>query len=242
MRKHALLWLLLFASFASAQEPVSIEIDGTVSRDDIIVLRATEAGRWKVLGPGVLQLQELAPGIGEPRLNEKRTHVSADKLVCIFAGSPGSYSVLFAPDDPEQSFLHLPIFVPGTPEPGPPEPNPDPTPAGCAEVPDDEYDNIGRRACEWVAELPPEMRAMAPMMARVYLSAASRLENNEVLDIGDNNQRIAEDIGLVLTTTAQISAWGVVRARVSADIDGRELNRFDLIDYYKSLAAGLKAE
>lgn len=103
--------------------------------------------------------------------------------IYLLVGS-GKYAVEITAFDPEKGIDEQTIAIDlgepkPTPEPNPP-PNPTPGPNPPLPIPDDKFDNIGKRVSEWSAGLPRKLE-----VAAIYKEIAIQLEQNAALTVGE---------------------------------------------------------
>lgn len=148
---------------------------------------------------------------------------------------PGSFMVYRA--DFEVVGL-APTPVPPGPTPGP-TPVP-PTPDDCDSVPADQFANLGKRACGWVSQIPPQSRAIRSQLGAVYRTAASKLETAEFLNIRQAGEYIASERAKIVTA-AFVNDWQDFANKVTAELSSRpNMDRSQMVAFYKAIGAGLK--
>jgi len=126
------------------------------------------------------------------------------------------------------------------PDPVPdPTPDPVPPPKPVPVVEPDAYDNIGQRVFEWVPKSPPEAYAARLKMAMLYADLYSGLESGKYLSLDIAYSNFNVNKAAVMTPTIS-PHWSTFGKNLVEDINKRNLNRTQAIDYYKAVEKGLK--
>jgi hypothetical protein len=238
--------LLLCCTLQSAE----LQLVGKAERDSFIRVQSDVPGRWIVLGPGVIAVKEVAPGIGLPILNRREVIVLEDRQQCVFVGPPGSYAIIQSPDE-QGDFAFLPVVVEGSPEPEPkPEPDPDPDPEP-DEVPADRFDDVGRLSFRLSGE--HLIQQLSDNGARGQIGETANAYRDIVADYVDPTKppnTLAQFQSVVKGRQVQI--WGssaTVWAPWLAAINERYVGlhdagvvgtREDVADFWRAVATGLE--
>lgn len=122
--------------------------------------------------------------------------------------------------------------------PGPTPVPPGPTPPTPSVIPEDEFDNIGRRIDQWIRETVPVANQHKRIeMAAAYKAAADRISLN--FNIAEANQIIAEARNRILQPQAVADSWAIVGQRINQDASGRNwVNKNALANYYRAMSIG----
>jgi len=115
------------------------------------------------------------------------------------------------------------------PVPPPPKPTIDP----------DQFDNIGQRVNSWIPKSPPEAYEARLKMALLYADLYSGLESGKylTLDVAYSNFNVNKAAVMTPTISPHWTSFG---KSLVEDINKRNLNRTQAIDYYKAVEKGLK--
>ena len=121
--------------------------------------------------------------------------------------------------------------APPGPGPGPgPDPVPNPT------VPDDRFENIGKRVASWATGLPKRKE-----VAAVYRNAAKRLRTDLAATVNIVTSEIESQRTVILTGSAD--SYAKLIANLNDDVKKRwPLTKRDLSDYCEAIAAGLESD
>jgi hypothetical protein len=134
-------------------------------------------------------------------------------------------------------------IVGSNPQPVPPGPGPGPNPPSpddCADVPADQFANLGKRACGWVSTIPAPSRAIRSQLGAVYRNAASKLESAEFLNMRQAGEYISAERQKIVTS-AFANDWTDFGNKVNAELTSRpNMDRATLIAFYRAIGAGLK--
>jgi len=150
----------------------------------------------------------------------------------------GKYAIEVTTFDPELGIDEQTVnvelgFVP-SPEPEPePEPEPSPTPTPNP-VPDDQFNNLGKKTQEWSKGLPKRKE-----LGAVYRDAAKLLTESPITTINDATLMIADSKNKLLGSEAV--KYNVFFENLNADLRSRwPLSRGDLAAYMTCVAVGLE--
>lgn len=125
---------------------------------------------------------------------------------------------------------------PNPPGPNPPGPNPPPNPT----IPDDRFDNIGKRLDSWINAIPDaNAKTKRFAMGVIYNTCAKKMETAEFKTISESNAYISAEIPKLITPEVQ-THWNDVASKLKDDLSKRTLaNRMDLMDYYRAISVGM---
>jgi hypothetical protein len=114
-------------------------------------------------------------------------------------------------------------------EPDLPGPGPGPTP----DIPEDKFDNLGRRVAQWTASLPSRSA-----IAKVYLENAKALRSNPNSTISEQSTQLAKDLRTIPDYTKYVDFV----KNVNEDLTKRwPISKGVLADYWTVIAVGLGA-
>lgn len=174
----------------------------------------------------------------------------------VFTGPPGRYAVIGlalkgTKLTQDTTFIVIESAEPGPtptppgPTPVPPGPNPpNPIPPSPVVVPDDEWDNVGRKTAALVSALDESARSRAAATALLYSTAALKLESGELVSI---NQAAAwlksERVNIWKDDTP---AWSTVTAAIGEVWDKHwtarnGLTKPEVVSFYRAVTAGILA-
>lgn len=214
--------LLLSGSLAAALDVPSLVKD----REPVVV--GHEPGE---------QVQIVPWGKKEPGFHDE-TYIKRFEDHTIFAGRPGTYLVA---GDGELAW----VIIGGDPgpEPGPgPEPEPDPEPddKDCSDVPEDDYDNVGRVACGALSNVAEEDRDLQSKIRSAYLDTAAKMNNpgdSGLLTLNDGISYLKGEIQKVVQRGTSWDGWA---SEVQSKINQQEIGRSDWAPVCIAIAEGLK--
>ena len=145
---------------------------------------------------------------------------------------PGKFAVEVTTFDPEKGIdekiitVELGDILPPSPPPGPsPGPN---------VVPDDQFNNLGKRVREWSKDLPKRKE-----LAVLYKDTAKSLTENPIMTINDATNSIVDARAKLLGT--DLNRYSTFLENLNADLRSRwPLTRGDMALYMQAVAAGLE--
>lgn len=144
-------------------------------------------------------------------------------LLCLIGSTAFSQERIFRADTAPYEERQL--------APCPPEPEPQPEP-----IPDDRFNNIGKRVADWTKGLPK-----APDVATIYEKYSKLALSNQFYSVKDmQNALIAEREALLGNDRA---AWSDFVARLTTDYTAQRalsMDRTDLSEYWAAIAKGLR--
>jgi hypothetical protein len=148
----------------------------------------------------------------------------------------GKYAIEVTTFDPESGIDEQTVSVDlgYMPDPKPqPEPEPDPKPTPNA-VPDDQFNNLGRKTQEWSKSLPKRKE-----LGDVYRQAAKLLTESPIITINDATLFIADSKNKLLGSDAM--KYNVFFENLNSDLRTRwPLSKGDLALYMTCVAVGLE--
>lgn len=169
--------------------------------------------------------------------------VAAKGLAYGFTGPDGLYLVKVISSDPTKGLAIEKARVRIGSEPdGPDDPDdPDPPPGPNPSVPDDVFDNLGRRVASWAAKVDAAHRGKAAELSALYRDTASKLDEGRHATINAAAEVIADGRNKILTGAAA-AAWGEFNKSLNGDFNKRwPMSRGLVVDYFGAIAAGLGA-
>ena len=142
---------------------------------------------------------------------------------CIWAGPPGRYDidVIVSIDGTLiQDFARTTVGEPGPdpdpdPDPDPPgpgpDPDPDPDPDSCVDIPEDDFGNIGRVACQSLAGLSADALRRKPEIRKAYLDTVEAMDNpgdSGAITLADSVDYLRQRLSPIVTASPEWRAWG----------------------------------
>lgn len=170
-------------------------------------------------------------------LFESTVAVKISEYQYLVLGS-GKYAIEVTTFDPElgidEQSINVELGFSPSPEPEPtPEPEPEPTPTPNP-VPDDQFNNLGKKTQNWSKGLPKRKE-----LAAVYRDAAKLLTESPITTINDATLMIADSKNKLLGSEAV--KYNVFFENLNADLRSRwPLSRGDLAAYMTCVAVGLE--
>lgn len=144
---------------------------------------------------------------------------------------PGKYSVEVTAFDPELGIDEYSTVI-ELGEVKPPEPTPTPTP-NPSPVPDDQFNNVGKKVQDWSKDLPKRVE-----LGAVYREASKMLTDSPITSINDATAYIADMKNKVLGPEA--TKYSVFFENINADLKSRwPMSRMDYALYLACVATGL---
>lgn len=127
-------------------------------------------------------------------------------------------------------------FNPDPPDPDPdPDPEPDPDPPEPPDVPEDPFDNIGRRVAEWSNGLPANEE-----VGKVFKKWSAKALNDPSLTTDDLTSGLQEDLNAISEKPQYVEP---VFSKINADTAERwPMSKGVLSDYWKYVALGFGVE
>lgn len=146
----------------------------------------------------------------------------------------GKYAIEVTTFDPEQGIEEQTVSVELGTSPQPePEPTPTPTPTPNP-VPDDQFNNIGKKCVDWSKGLPKRKE-----LGSVYREASKLLTESPITTINDATLFVADGKNKLLGSDAV--KYNVFFDNLNADLRSRwPLSRGDLAAYMLCVAVGLE--
>ena len=127
----------------------------------------------------------------------------------------------------------LNLKEPDQPEPDEPDQPDNPSPTPDDSIPEDAFDNLGRRVNQWVSGLPGRK-----IMATAYKQAASTLRTDPGATIDSASQALVDS----LKQSPDFGAYSEVWKQINADLDKRwPMSRGLMADFYDVIAIGMEA-
>ena len=145
----------------------------------------------------------------------------------------GKYAVEVTTFDPEKGIDEKVVAVELLPTPTPPGPTPPKPPGPTPIVPDDRFDNLGKRVAEWSRDLPKKSE-----LATLYLQASKEINENSastISEVGMNlNNRKNELLG------PDLPKYQIFYDNLTNDLKARwPIGRKDYADYLFVVYKGL---
>jgi len=142
----------------------------------------------------------------------------------------GKYAVEVTTFDPDLGIDEQILTV----ELGPVTPTPEPTPIPVPNpIPDDEFNNLGKRVSEWSKALPKRKE-----VAGIYRDVAKMLTENPIITINDATAILVESRGKILGS--DLARYSTFLENLNADLRSRwPLSRGEFAKYLTIVALGL---
>lgn len=148
----------------------------------------------------------------------------------------GKYAIEVTTFDPELGIEEQTISVELGNSPRPePEPEPEPTPTPTPNpVPDDQFNNLGKKCLEWSKGLPKRKE-----LGSIYREASKLLTESPITTINDATLFVADNKNKLLSSDAV--KYNIFFENLNADLRSRwPLSRGDLAAYMLCVAVGLE--
>jgi hypothetical protein len=146
---------------------------------------------------------------------------------------PGKFAVEVTTFDPEKGIDEKILTVELGDSPVPPSPPPGPMPEPSV-IPDDQFNNLGKRVREWSKDLPKRKE-----LGGIYKDAAKSLTENPIMTINDATTLIVDNRTKLLGT--DLNRYSIVFENLNADLRSRwPLTRGDMVLYMQAVSAGLE--
>lgn len=236
------LWLLV-SSLCLGQAVEIVKHKGITGLQDPVVvgdfILVNDAANLKVQEVAIISVNSEASNISVEASDITRSELpvsSIDKNTYVVQGSGKIWIEVFCVDFAKNIFLKEKKTIelnngptpPGPTPPGPTPPNPTPD-----TVPDDLFDNIGKRVNEWSTGLTANVE-----MSNAYLKAYKFLKENPGATVNDGANLLNSE----LLKIAAYSTYSSVMSKVNQDLSDRwsksPLSKGVLADYWKAVAVG----
>ena len=247
MFKHLLLSLLMFATLnlsAIAQlEVVVTKIDVLVGAPNARVINSfivfdTEGSKPLFTPAALIDVKTQAKFVkvkARKSLFETTVAIKVSEYQYMVLGT-GKYAIEVTTFDTELGIDEETVSVDLGQYPSPdPEPDPEPTPIPTPNpVPDDQFNNLGKKAQEWSKGLPKRKE-----LGSVYREASKLLTESPITTINDATVFVADSKNKLLGSDAV--KYNVFFENLNADLRTRwPLSRGDLAAYMLCVAVGLE--
>jgi hypothetical protein len=157
----------------------------------------------------------------------KSTKVGETDVEVLLPGGFSRYRADFTIGDP-----------PPEPGPGPtPGPTPNPTPSDCQNVPEDIFNNLGKRLCGATKNFPSSAKTVKQDLSKIYAEAARKLEVGEFINITAAGAYLSAERSKLLTGSLVEQFKPVEQLIIS---EAKQFDRPTAISFYKAIAQGLQ--